>query len=264
MAQDIYHHIAGIGVLIAGIAVSFSWLCLKPSLSRACRKGDVDRVRKLLAKNPLPDLDKEDEYSGNTPLIDAIHSVEKRFIPATELDIQHCDEIVRMLLEKGADPNKCDNIGRCPLSCAIEHNLNTTIAQLLQAGAIPDQAEGVLTEPFLDALSMENADIVRILLDAGTDVNKEYEEGWTALMHASEHEDPEMARLMIDAGANLNHQNQEGNTALHVAVERQNHELVELLAERGCDPTIRNNKGQTAKEMALSLLSEDEEDDISY
>ena len=89
------------------------------ALNTACRVGSVDAVATFLKEGAHPDK-KSDKC---TPLF---HAVNDKSIPMAEL-----------LLNAGANPDKCSSTGKTPLYRAVENNHLQMVELLLNAGADP-------------------------------------------------------------------------------------------------------------------------------
>ncbi|HSZ07493.1 MAG TPA: ankyrin repeat domain-containing protein [Steroidobacteraceae bacterium] len=88
------------------------------ALLSAAASGDVVQAGAVLDQGGA--VDARDEL-GRTPLMLAV--------------IQNRPEVVRLLLNRGADPNRADSSGRTPLQQAKLQNLRGIAAQLERAGA---------------------------------------------------------------------------------------------------------------------------------
>ena len=99
-----------IGLTIYGILVLYSWGCLggvpyrQQAIFGAIMLNDTNRVVRLLGENVNPN-GRSIKLSQQTPLIYAV-----RFAPP---------EMVKLLLERGADPNQVDANGYSPLYYSI-------------------------------------------------------------------------------------------------------------------------------------------------
>jgi ankyrin repeat protein len=124
-------------------------------------------------------------------------------------------EIVRMLIDAGADVEAKDNDGWAPLHRA--------------AG---------------------NVEIARMLIDAGANVNVQDEKGWTPLHVAALNERVEIVRVIIGAKAKLNVQNNYGWTPLHVVAIYGNVEIARMLIDAGARKDIRDDEGRLPYDLA--------------
>jgi ankyrin repeat protein len=121
-------------------------------------------------------------------------------------------EVVKLLLEMGADVNIIDDDGRTPLNCALKNR---------------------------------HVEVAKLLLDEGADVNIPNNSGWTPLNYASEDGHVEVVKLLLEKGADVNIPNNSGWTPLNYASEDGHIEIVKMLLEKGADVNIPNNSGWT-------------------
>lgn len=168
-------------------------------------------------------------------------------------------DIVRLLLERGADPN-------AELRKPIMQRQHTFGDATLGAGATP----------LLRAAKSGDIALVRVLLDAGADPYHTLPNGTTALMLAaglgwrngsplapsydqgSEAEAVETLELLLSLGLDLHAANEAGDTALHAAVAgRGSAAIVEYLLERGANPTRPNARQQTPLSLAEARGSDE-------
>ena len=134
-------------------------------------------------------------------------------------------DVVKLMVQRGADIHVRDPKQRTILHCAIMHKKH---------------------------------DIVKYILKLGCDVNDVDENGETPL-HLIQ-EDMQCAKLLLENRANPNSQNMEGNTVYHkVMTHRENEnikmELIQLLHKHHVDPNIRNNNGMTPLHECLRSLN---------
>ena len=129
--------------------------------------GDLDGLIQTLNENPFMDLNKphRDHY-GYTIL----HFALDRHYGSSEFH----DEIVRTLLEFGADPNAVDEFERTPMHIITENGTSsvTDITVMLECDANPN-AKNILGRTPLHnaALSSNNFDVIRALKDGGADLS---------------------------------------------------------------------------------------------
>jgi ankyrin repeat protein len=161
-------------------------------------------------------------------------------------------DVVRLLLEKGADPNAA-------LKKPILQRQHTFGDGTLGAGATP----------LMRAAKSGDIEVVRMLLAAGADARQTLPNGTTALMLAaglgwrngsplapsydqgSDAEAVETLELLLSLGLDLQAANEAGDTALHAAVGgRSSEAIVRFLLERGADLLVPNGRQQTPLSIA--------------
>ena len=200
-------------------------------------------VQTLIASSGYED-DNALRIWGDVPLFDAIYWSDP--------------EIVRLLVEAGADVNAAEGSGgNTPLHEAVEKG-DAEIVKILVAAGADVNAEGFMGHTPLILAAEEGAtEIMRILLrpglDAGTSADGEDKEaastpsiGSGALFTAIENDDVEMVRLLVEAGADVNAaEGFGGNTPLHEAVEKGDAEIVKILVAAGADVNAEGFMGHT-------------------
>jgi ankyrin repeat protein len=154
-------------------------------------------------------------------------------LPST--DVTRGQEVVRMLLERGADPNYRLKLEPPYRNIAFDRGADT---QVLTRGSTPVMRAAVAGD----------AESVRMLIEHGADVNLANGRGLTAAMLASgvarsatatrgefvtQRQIIETLGLLIDAGAELDASDPRGQTALHGAALQGWTEVVRFLAENG-------------------------------
>ena len=129
---------------------------------------------------------------------------------STPLHVTACGsvEILRMLLEHGANVGAEDGKGKTPLHF------------------VPD---------------FGSTEIVRVLLEHGANVGAEDNEGRTPLHVAARHGSIEVLRVLLEHGANVGAEDNLGRTPLHEAAQHGSIEVVRMLFEHGADVNARSN-----------------------
>jgi ankyrin repeat protein len=195
------------------------------------------------------------------------------------------EEMVRLLLEKGADVNAKgeDPAGQTPLHIAAQNGNERVVRILLDRGAniAAKYANGETALHRAAATGKEN--MVLLLLDRGVDIVAESDIGDTplsraavfghkgavelllkkgsnamlerhrvrALVSAAGTGQVPVVRTLIDKGISVNAMDEEGLSALHMASYFEHEAVVILLLERGADITARNNiDNKTALDLA--------------
>jgi ankyrin repeat protein len=189
------------------------------------------------------------------------------------------DDIVQLLLNRGADVNQTTTHSVCALGMASQHLQPNVVAVLLRHGANVDQRStftgwtslmstvcmgstdqpgGVDDERSDDQRKEEDVpkilSIVKMLLEAGADINArgsssfglDDNEGDTALNLCATRDDKiEVVELLISSGALLDTQRKsDGRNALLAAAEYNATGVVELLVRAGADTTVRDCNGR--------------------
>ncbi|WP_248928280.1 ankyrin repeat domain-containing protein [Paenibacillus hamazuiensis] len=185
-------------------------------------------------------------------------------------------ELVRAMLQKGADPNAQVLGGYTPLRAAAlpmftnyRKETAETVALLLAAGAKVNVVDADGTTPLLVASEFGEMSepVVRLLLDHGADVKLADSEGRTALHRSAKGGgSPELIAMMIRLGAPADGKDKEGNTPLAYAVDRAGsvipenlencREVIRLLIGAGADPAAPNAQGVSPRDRAAALEDE--------
>ncbi|MGL4652687.1 ankyrin repeat domain-containing protein [Cetobacterium sp.] len=151
-------------------------------------------------------------------------------------------EIVKLLLEYGADTNIQTDTGATALGFALQNGHIEIVKLLLEYGAQTNiQANGGVTA-LICASTMRQIETVKLLLEHGANVNIQTNGGVTALGSASQNGHIEIVKLLLEHGANVNIQANDGVTALGSASQNGHIKIVKLLLEHGANA----NDGVTA------------------
>jgi len=132
---------------------------------------------------------------------------------------------VKILIDKGADPNTRDGEGRNGLMLmSMESWLDKDVEMTVEAR---ETKEPKLRWRRLDRL----VEIIgETLLDAGCDVNAADNKGRTPLMYAVIFDRPYVVNLLLKRGANINAKDHNGESALDWANKTGNEETIGLLS----------------------------------
>ena len=276
------------------------------ALLRACTTGQSESVFFLLEAGCHTDAAKPD---GNNCLHEAVKGKCSKdtlqYIIEHDMNVnavnskgqtallQACEsnqgESIKLLLEKGADPNIADTnrytslhaairgcctnetlkkiiahkaylnaqdmSGATALLLACSYRQQGSINVLLEAGSDPHIADknGVVCL-HLAVLGGCSKMIIRKLIGQGTQVNAKNKDNCTALMLAYSKGNVDVIKILLKAGADPNIADANGDTLSHYAVRgNASKEVLQNIIDHGADVNVTNNENQTA----LLLACED-------
>ncbi len=199
-------------------------------LHQAAKEVNLRDVKLLLARGANPNIpgkkakDNQEEPYGMTPLMAAASS-------ATRKNAAHRTEIVKRLLDAGADVHAKDSAGNGVIYYAVcggssigtvnkkaEADILSMVEVLLKAEAdVPKDilAQGAL-RPEISPAGREK--LALMLLDAGADPLAKSESGKTTLM-VNGIGVPKIAKRLLDAGADVHAKDSEGKGVIYYVID---------------------------------------------
>ncbi|MBI5750792.1 MAG: ankyrin repeat domain-containing protein [Hydrogenophilales bacterium] len=149
---------------------------------------------------------------------------------------------VEALFKSGANANTRDALGMRPLLYAARNGAVEMVRMLLEAGADPDVKGSGFTPMGIAALN-GHARTVQLLLKAGADVDKKSDNGCTPLMNAAQMNHARTVEVILKYDPDLSLTNPERMTALSIAAAEGHSESLEVMLKHGVDPNLidRNN-----------------------
>ncbi|KAK3262418.1 hypothetical protein CYMTET_28726, partial [Cymbomonas tetramitiformis] len=157
-------------------------------------------------------------------------------------------EVVRKLVEKGAEVDAEDGEGRTALTVALAFGQEGVARALLEAGAGVNAGTG--QRPLHGAAKRGTMEVVKEFMEKGVEVDVEDREGCTALTVALAFGQEGVARALLEAGAGVNVGM--GRRPLHAAAEKGTVEMVRELVEKGAEVDAEDREGRTALTVALA------------
>ena len=155
-------------------------------------------------------------------------------------------EVARALVEAGADVNaKQYNKGWTPLHMSAEMGHLEVVRALIEAGADVNAKEDDGGTPLHRSASYGELEVARALIEAGADVNAKRDDGWTPLHWSAGNGQLEVAQALIEAGADVNAKKDDGMTPLHLSAQEGRLEIARALIEAGADVNAKANDGRT-------------------
>ena len=266
------------------------------ALLLAARNGDIETARALLdggadvnAAEPYLPVDarvdvEESQTSGRTPLLVASASLVATSGWEYRLDVEPSthEALALFLLERGADPDVPDSVGRTALHAAVETGKADLVRALLEHGADPNarltRAPLVYKGDFLSydayvgatplwlaaAARVPDPGILRAIAAAGGDPGMAADRGTTPLMaavgmvqnearQATGSQSLELVTLLLGMNVDVNAVDRRGRTAMHGAARLAKNAIIELLAANGARVDIADARGQ--KPLDVGTLS---------
>lgn len=213
-------------------------------LHQAVFNGDIMAVKVLLAKGA--NINAVDG-NGCTPLIYAVRSGVQEDI----INRRANEELIELLLQKGAQIDVPNKKGETAISCAIKNKMYRIFEKLLceakrrggdaalevvvnehkqtpLLAVIQDAFEGRVGNPE-DRFPKLYCTFLKPLFKLGVNVNARDNNGYTALMLALKNRQTELAELLLNQGANPCIEDEKGVTPLSRVEANFQYEMISLL-----------------------------------
>ncbi len=237
-------------------------------------KNGLECTRMLISRDNVTTRDS----FGNTPLHIAIEN-------------NSDPEILRYMMECGADVNARNRNGDTPLFIAVNNNYRTAGEMLLSRGAdvfssntenysplrlalmkggdvqdwmlsseVIASIDGVGNTPLHYAAEWKLDSAVKALCEKGADLNKQNSTGESPLFSAVKADSPSTINLLAAQGAYQDQRDYLGNTPLHACVRWNAQDAATMLIKGGADLNAQNMSGKTplheaAKSSRVSLVT---------
>ena len=155
------------------------------------------------------------------------------------------DDLVKVLLNVGADPKISDTNGDSSLHAAIYGWCSTeTVQNIICHGAQVNTVNNTGETPLLIACTMAHEQLVTFLLKSKADPNITNSEGH-ACLHSAVDVDCSRETLLelVDCGADVNAKDKRGRTGLLLSCFYGQMDSVKALLGAGADPTVDDEEG---------------------
>ena len=170
------------------------------------------------------------------------------YFAAGEGKYENKSELIKLLIEKGADPNTVvnENTGQTLLMWVAQNGHNELVEVLIEAGADINTTSIQKMTALNYAINANKLDAIKLFIENGIDpdtVIDKYET--TLLMWAARNGHNDLVEALIEAGADINTTSIQKMTALNYAINANNLDAIKLFIENGIDPDMVIDKYET-------------------
>ena len=235
-------------LLLEGANINVRYRNSITPLMIAVGRGDIDRVSLLVRHGA--DVKLKDRRGGT-----ALHFL-----------CENAEEIIKVLVDNGANIDEEDNGNHTPLQTALSHpshgfySHTEAIISLVEHGADVTKlsaSEGAsLVCIYMDTSKPVYIDFALSLINAGIRIGVKDGSDLNPLLFASAGGHEPLVKSLILTGFKVNLKNKKGSTALHEAARINHIPCGMLLAEAGADIHIKDKEGKTALDLGSSKFQE--------
>jgi ankyrin repeat protein len=257
--------------LLLGVILVFTPLISDADMEliEAARNGDSESVARLVMESVDVNFAEQD---GTTALHWAAHRndmgiADLLLVAEADVDVSNdygvspvylactnrSGEMVRKLLDAGADPNATLWNGESVLMNCARTGAADAIAALIEKGARLDAREQKKGQTALMWAAAEgHGDAVELLVKAGADIKARSQGGFTPLLYAARSGDLKSAQVLIDAGADPDESTPKHGNTLNVAAASRNEQLALFLLTMGANPDSKDESGISVLHYAVA------------
>ncbi|KAJ6650079.1 putative ankyrin repeat protein [Pseudolycoriella hygida] len=174
--------------------------------------------------------------------------------PIINLIQTHKDDIAIQLIKNGADVN-IQYGGEAPMyplntAALFAQCPENIVEQLVNAGANLSITNEMGRSPLSEAINDGYDRIAELYIKNGADVNQTDDYGYTPLFLAAQKRLDNVVEMLIKKGANVNARTEDASTPLHWAAQSGSATTVNLLLKNGADKDAKTSDGKTPLDFA--------------
>jgi len=211
----------------------------------AAQKGDMEMVETL-----LPSLKNINDALGITQNTKVTFLTERAITPLSFAAMSGNADLVKLLLERGADPTMASTKGRLPLHYAAISGNAEMIKLLMPLTNDLDQQDALGHTPLNYAVIGKHSAAVNLLIEKGAKADIPAKDGSLPLHDAVYFGNVEIAKALIPLTPNIN-QPHKHLTPLLIALKNNKNEVAKLLLEKGVNPNLPDEMGELPLHYAI-------------
>jgi TonB family protein len=146
-------------------------------------------------------------------------------------------QVVKILVENGADVDFVDKFGNTPLMIASQKGYVDLAEYLIEYNADVNAKTLIGYTPLLYALEFGQPEIAEILIENGADVQVIDKYNRSTLIHAATRGYSELVETLVDMGVDLDTKNEKEESAAVIAQQHEFDDIVDFLVDSGADTT---------------------------
>ncbi len=152
-------------------------------------------------------------------------------------------DMVKDLVQAGAEVNAVAENGRTPIFYAAERGKASTVNFLLEKKAEVNLADKAGITPLHLAAASGNVALVKFLVSKKANFAATAKDGTTVLISGAKY--PEIVKFLADKMPNVNGVDKDGNSVLHLCAETADEETIRKLLYYSIKEDLPNKKGET-------------------
>ena len=176
-------------------------------------------------------------------LVDKLQQRSDKWTPLQAATKYNKPDVVKILLERGSDPNEVAN-GLTPLLVASHYNHAEMSRILIQNGSKVDMGTLKSEHAPLHIAALKNhSQVATVLLNAGADINQQCKFGTRPLHQAAKAGHPDMIKLLVKSGGDINATALNGSSPIHMC--ENNLATLGCVIDEGANIDVQTKSGYT-------------------